>query len=131
MTSTVGFQPLDAGDESLEALGGRVEDARELGPDGVARPAEVAEGDVPVGVAERQRRLPVAGAVLALDQGVADEHDAVAVAQVQFILGEERLHGGEQGREQPAERSSHGIPQGGGNIRRNEGYCTRRKGKDE
>ncbi len=47
----------------------------------VAAPAEVAKGDRLVGIAPRQRRLPVPVTLLAFDQGTADEDDAVAVEE--------------------------------------------------
>ena len=65
--------------ELLETGFGRVE-ARPGDPaDRVAAPAQVAEDQVLVGIADRQQRLQVAIPLVTLDQGVADQNDAIAV----------------------------------------------------
>ena len=48
---------------------------------GVGAPAEVAEGDVAIGGAGGEHELDPAVVLFALDQGVAEENDAVAVAE--------------------------------------------------
>ena len=57
--------------------------ARETPADRVAAPAQVAEDQVLVGIADRQQRLEVSIALVAFDQGVADQDDAVAVLQLE------------------------------------------------
>ena len=42
------------------------------------------------GKAAGQGRFPVAVALLALDERVADQHDAVAVGELEFVGGRER-----------------------------------------
>ena len=61
----------------------------------VAAPAEVAEGDLLAAEARRQGQLPPAGQLLALDEGVAEQDDAVAVLQGELLGG-----GGEGGQEE-------------------------------
>ena len=74
--------------ERLEAVGPRAEAGAGVAPNVVAAPAEVAEGDVAVGPAAGQGRLPVAVALFAFDQRGADEDDAVAVLQLERFGGE-------------------------------------------
>ena len=76
-------------DQLVEALVGvgEVEAAAGLAADGVAAPAEVAEGDALVGVGGDERGLPVAVALLAFDERTADPDDAVAVLELEGLLG--------------------------------------------
>src|SRR5262249_39075674 len=76
-----------------------------LAPDGVAAPAQVAEGDVLVRVGGGQGGFPVTVALLALDQRAADEHDAVAV--LEFELGRRGRERGEE-KEQREKLADHG-----------------------
>src|SRR5262249_9548480 len=102
-------------DELLEAVGLRAEAGAGLAPNSVPAPAEVAEGDIPVGPAAGQRRLPVAGALLALDERVAAEPDAGAVLQLERRGGEGEPGRGDQGGESeaiPHEGSRGGSDQG-------------------
>ena len=65
-------------------IGGRAKPCACLSEDGIAAPAEVAEGDILVRVEGSEQRLPVAIELLALDERVADEDDTVAVAELEL-----------------------------------------------
>jgi hypothetical protein len=73
-------------DELLEALVGVVvvEPAAGLAVDGVAAPAQVADGELPAGVGREQRRFPIPVPLLALHKGAAEPDDAVAVLELEF-----------------------------------------------
>ena len=58
---------------------GRIEPGPGEPADRVAAPAQVAEGQVQVGVREGQERLEVAVSLVALDERIADQDDPVAV----------------------------------------------------
>ena len=70
---------------------------------GVGTPAEVAEGDRAVGEAGGGGQLDPAFVLLALDEGVADQGDAVAVLEFEDGFGCEGVGDGEQGRNQESE----------------------------
>jgi len=54
---------------------------------GVRAPAEVAEGDVAIGGAGGEHELDPTVVLFALDEGVAEENDAVAVAKLEARRG--------------------------------------------
>ena len=51
--------------------------------DGVTAPAQIAKDQILIGIADREQRLQVAIPLITLDQGVADEDDAIAVVQLE------------------------------------------------
>jgi len=51
--------------------------------DRIAAPAEIAEDQVLVRIGDRQQRFQVTIPLVALDQGIAQKHDAVTVAQLE------------------------------------------------
>src|SRR5262249_44792309 len=81
---------LQSGDVLLamsEAFLWAAETGHRFAPDGVAAPAEVAEGDVLVRMQSGQHRFPVAIALLALDQRADEKDDAVAVFELKRLGG--------------------------------------------
>src|SRR5262249_34234692 len=73
--------------EVAEAVGRGAEAGPGFAEHGVAAPAEVTEEDTAVGVTADQGRLPEAVALFPLDERVADQHNAVAVAQGEVTRG--------------------------------------------
>src|SRR5262249_53592176 len=68
-------------------------------------PAQVAEGGRYFGVAPRQRRLPVAVALLALDEGAADQDDAVPLDESERLGSPDSRR--EQGEEEKNRQEAH------------------------
>src|SRR5262249_40360728 len=69
--------------EMAEAVRGGAETSLRLAEDVVTTPAEIAKTNGLPRKASRQRGLPIAVALLALDQGTADQDNAIAVLQLQ------------------------------------------------
>src|SRR5260370_1775510 len=74
-------------DQLLVPVRDTAEASAGFAPDGVAAPAEIAKRDVLVRVGGGQGGFPVAVALLALDQCAADQNDAVAVLEFEFVGG--------------------------------------------
>src|SRR5262249_20406330 len=55
-----------------------------LAEDGIAAPAEVAELQILAGVPKREDRLQVARFLVALDQVIADQHNPVALLELEL-----------------------------------------------
>ncbi len=77
------LEGVDMFDEQLIAVGRSAKPARASPPNGVAAPAEIAELDVAAWITTGEHRLPIAVALLAFDHRRADQHDAVAVFQLE------------------------------------------------
>ena len=87
--------------EAVDALGDGIEAGARGAERAVAAVAEVAHGEVLAGEALAHTRLEVAVVILALDEHVADQQDAVAVVQDERRFGGEETRGeGAQGREE-------------------------------
>jgi hypothetical protein len=78
-----GLEHLEMGGEALQALLRRPEVGTRVAEDGVAAPGEIAHGDFHFAEGEREAWLKGTVTLLALDDGVADEDEAVAVFELE------------------------------------------------
>jgi hypothetical protein len=73
--------------EAAKTIRQGAEPGPRLAEDRVAAPAEIAKLDTAVRIADGQQRLPVAITLFALDEGIAQENNAVAVYQLKVAGG--------------------------------------------
>ena len=78
-----GLQREDVALQVLEAVGRGAEARAGVAVHRVAAPAQVAEADLPLGIAGGQDRLEIAVAGVAFDQRIAHEDDPVAILQLE------------------------------------------------